>query len=93
MWLTGTLVPRWNLNKPVTVFEDRATLSQRPEARNVHAIAYQNLLNFVIGLNSNKQATVFEDRATLSQLEFALGHFTATVSFVTGSDCEKRFEC
>ena len=49
--------------------------------------------NFVIGLNSNKQATVFEDRATLSQLEFALGHFTATVSFVTSSDCEKRFEC
>ena len=58
-----------------------------------YTIAYQNLLNFVIGLNSNKQATVFEDRATLSQLEFALGHFTATVSFVTGSDSEKRFEC
>ena len=51
---TGTLIPRWNVNKP---------------------------------------ATVLEDRATLSQLEFALGHFTATVSFVTGSDCEKRFEC
>ena len=58
-----------------------------------HAIAYQNLLNFVTRQNLKKQATVFEDRATLSQLEFALGHFTATVSFVTGSDCEKRFEC